>query len=73
MLMLFTLKGPLEKLIWLCRWHGSSNVQIRKTSKIVYNGHKRVHSIKFQSVVIPNGLIANLAGPRGKFFKIIYH
>ena len=30
---------------------------------IVYNGHKRVHSIKFQSVVAPNGLIANLYGP----------
>ncbi len=29
----------------------------------MYNGHKRVHSMKFQSVVIPNGLIANLAGP----------
>ncbi|CAB3981795.1 Hypothetical predicted protein [Paramuricea clavata] len=29
----------------------------------MYNGHKRVHSIKFQSVVLPNGLIANLAGP----------
>ena len=25
--------------------------------------HKRVHSMKLQSVVIPNGLIANLAGP----------
>ena len=31
--------------------------------RVVYNGHKRVHSIKFQSVVAPNGLIANLAGP----------
>jgi hypothetical protein len=29
----------------------------------MYNGHKRVHAIKFQSVVVPNGLIANLAGP----------
>ena len=29
----------------------------------MYNGHKRIHSIKFQSVVIPNGLIANLHGP----------
>lgn len=31
--------------------------------RIMYNGHKRVHAIKFQSVVIPNGLIANLSGP----------
>ena len=27
----------------------------------VYNGHKRVHAIKFQSVAIPNGIIANLS------------
>ena len=27
------------------------------------NGHKRVHALKFQSVVVPNGLIANLYGP----------
>ncbi|XP_065656915.1 uncharacterized protein LOC105845632 isoform X2 [Hydra vulgaris] len=31
--------------------------------QVLYNGHKRVHSIKFQSVVAPNGLIANLFGP----------
>ena len=31
--------------------------------RAVYNGHKRVHSLKFQSVVAPNGLIANLFGP----------
>ena len=31
--------------------------------RILYNGHKRVHSLKFQSVVTPNGLIANLSGP----------
>ena len=30
---------------------------------VLYNGHKRVHAIKFQSVVAPNGLIANLFGP----------
>ena len=31
--------------------------------RIVYNGHKRVHSIKFQSLALPNGLIGNLSGP----------
>ena len=31
----------------------------------VYNGHKRVHALKFQSVTISNGLIANLYGPVG--------
>ena len=35
--------------------------------RIVYNGHKIVHSLKFQSVVIPNGMIAHLYGPVGKF------
>lgn len=34
--------------------------------RIVYNGHKRVHALKFQSVVVPNGLIANMYGPVGK-------
>lgn len=37
-----------------------------KSQRAVYNGHKRVHCIKFQSVVLPNGLIANLYGPVGK-------
>lgn len=36
-----------------------------KNQRIVYNGHKRVHSLKFQSLAIPNGLIANLYGPVG--------
>ena len=31
--------------------------------RTLYNGHKRVHAIKFQSLVTPNGLIANLFGP----------
>ena len=29
----------------------------------VYNGYKRVNGIKFQSIVLPNGLIGNLVGP----------
>jgi len=35
--------------------------------RIVYNGHKRVHSLKFQSLALPNGIIANMYGPVGKF------
>ncbi|XP_028403364.1 uncharacterized protein LOC114526065 [Dendronephthya gigantea] len=31
--------------------------------RCVYNGHKRTHSIKFQSVTLPNGIIANMFGP----------
>ena len=33
--------------------------------RIMFYGHKRVHSLKFQSVTLPNGLIANLFGPVG--------
>ena len=35
----------------------------KNNQRVLYNGHKRVPAIKFQSVVTPNGLIANLAGP----------
>ena len=30
---------------------------------LVYNGYKRVHMLKLQSLVIPNGTIANLFSP----------
>ena len=34
--------------------------------RVLYNGHKRMHALKFQSVVAPNGMmIANLYGPVG--------
>ena len=35
--------------------------------RVLYNGHKRVHAIKFQSVALPNGLIANMLEPVGKY------
>ena len=31
--------------------------------RLIYNCHKRVHSIKFQGVALPNGLVGNLFGP----------
>ena len=34
--------------------------------RVVYNGHKRVHAIKFQSVTVPSGMIAQIYGPVGK-------
>ena len=34
--------------------------------RILYKDHKRVHALKFQSVDLPNGLIANMYGPVGK-------
>ena len=33
--------------------------------RIVYNGHKRVHSLKFQSVILSNWLIVIVFGPVG--------
>ena len=39
--------------------------------RIVYNGHKRVHGLKFQSVALPNGLIANMYGPVGEYLVLI--
>ena len=35
----------------------------KENQRMVYDGHKRVHALKFQSIVTPNGLIANLFGP----------
>ena len=40
-----------------------------ENQRILYNGHKRVHAIKFQSVVLPNGLIGNMYGPVGKTYR----
>ena len=34
--------------------------------RVAYNGHKRIHALKFQAVALPNGMIANLYGPVGK-------
>ena len=31
--------------------------------RALFNGHKRIHAIKFQPAVAPNGFIANLYGP----------
>ena len=37
--------------------------------EVVYNGHKRVHALKFQSLTVPSGVIGNLFGPAGTFFE----
>ena len=37
-----------------------------KNQRLVYNGHKRVHALKFQSVTLPSGIIAQIFGPVGK-------
>nr|XP_054763769.1 uncharacterized protein LOC129270405 [Lytechinus pictus] len=35
----------------------------KENQRVMYNGHKRLHAMKFQSIVAANGLIANLFGP----------
>ena len=37
--------------------------------EVVNNGHKREHALKFQSLTVPSGPIANLFGPVGTFFE----
>ena len=34
-----------------------------KNQQVVYNGHKRVHALKFQAVALCNEIVANLFGP----------
>ena len=34
-----------------------------QNQKCIYNGHKQVHAIKFQSIAEPRGLVANLFRP----------
>ena len=33
-----------------------------ENQRAIYNGHKRIHSTKFQAVALPNGLVGNLFG-----------
>lgn len=37
-----------------------------ESQRLLYNGLKRVHRLKFQLVVVPNGLIARFYGSVGK-------
>ena len=34
-----------------------------RNQRMVYNGHKRLHAIKFQSLILPNGIIGHMYGP----------
>ena len=49
-------------------WHTVRPIcQPYQNQGIVYNGHKRAHGLKYQSVALPNGMIANMYGPVGNF------
>ena len=41
----------------------SSVCRTREGQRQLYNGHKRVHGIKFKSIICPDGMITNLHGP----------
>ena len=43
------------------QFYGTSYPKINQN--IVYNGHNRVHDIKFQSLTLANGAIGILSGP----------
>ena len=59
----------LFKLAELCgivldlSWNGQTCFPTRKNQRVLYNGHKKVHAIKFQSAAVPNSLVANFYGP----------
>ena len=42
--------------------------KLDNNQRIVYNTHKRLHALKFQSLALPNGIIGYLYGPVGKNF-----
>lgn len=44
-----------------------------KKQGIMYNGHKRIHAIKFQSLALPNGIVGNMYGPVGKFYYTSFY
>ena len=56
-------RSPLENGFGFVDGTVRSIAHPTKNQGVMYNGHKRVHAIKVQSVVTPNGLNANLSGP----------
>ncbi|PFX23723.1 hypothetical protein AWC38_SpisGene11712 [Stylophora pistillata] len=52
----------LRRLAYPCRYSDMIS-RPGENQRMVYNGHKRVHALKFQAVALPNGLIRQLFGP----------
>ena len=61
---LFIKHFSVAALVWLIRESNDASVRLLT----VYNGHKRVHALKFQSVALLNGIIANMYGPVGEYY-----
>ena len=55
--------APLENCFGFIDGTIRSIAHSKHNQRVMYNGHKRVHSVKFQSAATPNCLIANLCGP----------
>jgi hypothetical protein len=55
--------APLDKCIGFI--DGTVRPMCRPSyfQRLTYNGHKRVHALKFQSVTTPDGLIVDMYGP----------
>ena len=50
-------------LLGLQRWDSQAACWPGSNNRVLYNGHKRVYAIKFQSIAAPNGMIINLYRP----------
>ena len=57
--------APLENCFGFIDGTARPIARPNQQQTIVYNGHKRVHSLKFQSVALLNGLIGNMFGAVG--------
>lgn len=55
--------APLNNCFWFIDGTVRPIARPGTNQRILYNGYRRVHSLKFQAVAIPNGLIAHLSGP----------
>ena len=59
--------APLDNCFGFVDGTVRPNTRPRENQRVLYNGHKRVQAIKFRSVALPNGLIANIFGQVGKY------
>ena len=47
-----------ESILFPAEEWNNTNIQ-----RAAYNGHKRKHGLNFQSVVVPEGMVAQMFGP----------
>ena len=64
-------RSPLPNCVCLLDGTVRPICRPEQNQSTVCNGHKRVHGIKYQSVVLPNGMIANMYGPVGNCFNML--